>query len=96
MSVVTTLCDAAWVAPLFSNQKPLISGQRLGWFVEDGNLFDNFDVEALEGWDVRGRIGEEPDFVDAEVGEDLAAESDLAEDALVVAVFFAGAWFALF
>lgn len=45
---------------------------------------------------MRGRVGEEPDFVDAEIGQDLAAESDLAEDALVVAVFFTGAGFALF
>ena len=40
-----------------------------------------------------GGVGEEADFVDAEVSEDLAAESDLAEDALVLAVFFTGALF---
>ena len=31
-------------------------------------------------------VGEQADFVDAEVGEDLAAETDLAQDALVAVV----------
>ena len=44
-----------------------------GFAVGDGNLLGDLYVEALQGWDVRGRIREQADFVDAEVGEDLAA-----------------------
>ena len=74
----------------------LLSAQSIGWLVEDGDLFNDFYVETLERRDVRGSVREQSDFADAEVGEDLTAEPDLAEDALVVAVFFAGAGFTFF
>ena len=52
----------------------------------DGDLLDDFYAETLQRRDVGAVVGEQPDFVDAEVGENLAAESDLAEDALVAVV----------
>jgi hypothetical protein len=51
----------------------------------DGDVLDDFDAEALERGDMGGVVGEQADLADAEVGEDLAAETDLAEDALGVA-----------
>ena len=51
------------------------------FFDRDGDLLDNFEAEAFKGGDVHGRVGEEANALDAEVGEDLAAEADGAEDA---------------
>ena len=49
----------------------------------DGDALHDLDAEALQGWDVFRVVGEQADFADAEVGDDLAAEAYLAEDALV-------------
>ena len=48
-------------------------------------MLDDLDAEALQCWDVRRLVGEQADFADAEVGEDLSTEADLAQDALRVA-----------
>ena len=45
------------------------------------HLLHDFQAKALERRDVHGRVGEQPDPLDAEVGEDLAAEADGAKDA---------------
>ncbi len=58
---------------------------RSGCAEMDGNVFDDLNTEALERGDVGGVVGEQADLAYAEVGEDLAAEADLAEDALGVA-----------
>ena len=50
-------------------------------FDGDGDLLDDFEAEAFEGGDVHGRVREQADALDAEIGEDLAAEADGAEDA---------------
>ena len=63
---------------------------------EDGNLLDNFDVEPLERGDVGGGVGEQSNFVNAEVSENLPAKPDLAQDALVLTVIFLRACFPLF
>ena len=63
-------------------------------FDGDGDLLDDFEAEAFEGGDVHGRVGEQTDALDAEVGEDLAAEADGAEDAAGAGLrAFAGAQF---
>ena len=49
----------------------------------DGDALYDLDAEALQGGDVLGVVGEQADLADAEVGDDLAAEAYLAEDALV-------------
>ncbi len=49
----------------------------------DGDALHDLDAEALQGGDVLGMVGEQADLADAEVGDDLAAEAYLAEDALV-------------
>ena len=60
----------------------------------DGYLLDDFEAEALESGDVHWRVGEQADALDAEVGEDLPAEADGAEDASgAVLRAFAGAQF---
>ena len=51
------------------------------FFDGDGDLLDDFEAEAFEGGDVHGGVGEQADALDAEIGEDLAAEADGAEDA---------------
>jgi len=62
----------------------------------DGDLLDDLQAEAFEGGDVHGGVGEEPDALDAEVREDLAAEADSAEDAAgAVLSGFTGAEFAV-
>jgi hypothetical protein len=48
----------------------------------DGDLLDDLDAEAVQSGHVRGVVGEQTDAGDAEVGEDLAAEAGLAQDAL--------------
>ena len=50
-------------------------------FDGDRDLLDDFEAEALEGGDVHGRVGEQADALDAQVGQDLAAEADGAENA---------------
>ena len=50
------------------------------------DLLDDFDFETLERGNVSRGIGEQADLVDAEVGEDLAAETNLSKDALVLVV----------
>ncbi len=52
----------------------------------NGDLLDDFDVEPLERGHVGRGVGEQADLVNAEVSEDLAAETYLAEDALVLVV----------
>ena len=52
----------------------------------NGNLLDDFDVEALERGHVGRGVGEQADLANAKVGEDLAAETNLAQDALVLVV----------
>ena len=49
-------------------------------FDGDGDLLDDFEAEALEGRDVHGGVGEEADAANTQVGQDLAAEADGAED----------------
>ena len=62
----------------------------------DGDLLDDFEAEAFEGGDVHGGVGEQADALDAEVGEDLSAEADGAEDAAGAGLGgFAGAEFAV-
>jgi hypothetical protein len=60
------------------------SGDRLAG---NGHLLDDFDVESLERRHVGGGVREQADFVDAQIGEDLAAKAYLAKDALVLVVF---------
>ncbi len=50
-------------------------------FNRDRNLLDDFQPEALERGYVHGSIGEQADALDAEIGENLAAETDGAQDA---------------
>ena len=50
-------------------------------FDGDGDLFDDFEAEAFERGNVHGGVGEQANALDAEVGEDLAAEADGAKDA---------------
>ena len=57
----------------------------------NGNALDDFDTEALQRGDVRGVIGEQANFADSEIREDLAAEADGAQDALRMSGTFAGA-----
>ena len=60
----------------------------------DGYLLDNFEAEAFEGGDVHGGVGEQADALDSQVGQDLAAEADGAEDAAGAGLLaFAGAQF---
>lgn len=56
-------------------------------FPEDRYLLDDFDIKALERRDVGWRVREQANFVDTEVGENLTAEADLAQDSLVAIVF---------
>ena len=56
---------------------------------------DDFDAEALQRRHVRGVVAKEKDLADAEVGENLSADADLAQDALVLflrAAFRAIGW----
>jgi hypothetical protein len=57
-----------------------------GVFAGYRNLFYDLDVEPLKRGDVRGGVREQADLVDAEVSENLAAETYLAEDALVLVI----------
>ena len=62
------------------------------FFHGDGDLLDDFEAEALKGGDMHGRVGEKANALDAEVGEDLPAETDGAEDAAAAGLgTFAGA-----
>ena len=64
------------------------------FFHRNRHLLDDFEAEAFEGRDVHGRVGEQADALDAEVGEDLAAEADGAQDAAGAGLgAFAGAQF---
>ncbi len=51
----------------------------------DGHALDDLYAEALQCWHMRGVVGQQADLADTEVGEDLAAEADLAQDALGIA-----------
>jgi hypothetical protein len=51
------------------------------FFYGDGDLFDDLQAEAFEGGDMHGGVGEETDALDTEVGKNLAAQPDGAEDA---------------
>jgi hypothetical protein len=63
-------------------------------FDRNRHLLDDFEAEAFEGGDVHGRVREQADALDAEVGEDLAAEADGAQDAAGAGLgAFAGAQF---
>jgi hypothetical protein len=78
------------------HEKPAGSTLSVGGLAFDWHLLDDFHVEALEGGDVGGGVGEKADFVDAEVGENLAAETHLAKNALMLAFVVAGPGLALF
>ena len=57
-------------------------------------MLDDFEAEAFEGGDVHGRVGEQADALNAQIGEDLAAEADGAQDAAGAGLgAFAGAQF---
>lgn len=45
----------------------------------DGELLDDLNIIGLEPYDFTGIVGEEPDFVDPEVSEDLGAEAVVPE-----------------
>jgi hypothetical protein len=60
----------------------------------DGDSFYYLYAEALECWDMGGLIGKETDLADAEVGDNLAAEAYLTEDALRICVPLS-AWLAV-
>jgi len=63
-------------------------------FDGDGDLLDDFQAEAFEGGDVHGGVREQADALDSQVGEDLAAEADGAQDAAGAGLLaFAGAQF---
>lgn len=47
--------------------------QFRGFVLGDGELLGDLDVEALQGGDVGWGVREQAYFMDAEVGEDLAA-----------------------
>lgn len=49
----------------------------------DWNSLYDLYAETLQGWDMLWHVGEQTDLADAEIGEDLSAETDVAEDALV-------------
>ena len=53
-----------------------------GGVERDGSLADDLDAETLECGDVGEGVGEEVDLADAEVGEDLSAETYFAKNAL--------------
>ena len=42
-----------------------------------GNLLDNFDAVSFQANHFAGMVGEEPDGVQSEIGEDLGAEAAL-------------------
>ncbi len=44
-------------------------------------MLDDLEAEALEGRDVHGGVGEEANALNTQIGQDLAAEADGAEDA---------------
>ena len=44
----------------------------------DGDLFDDFEAVAVESDDLFWVVGEETDFSEAEVGEDLGADAVFA------------------
>lgn len=70
--------------------------QLSSFALRDGDLLGDFYVEALQGGNVRRRVREQAYFVDAEVGEDLAAQTDLPQCSLVaVVVMLTGAGFAV-
>jgi hypothetical protein len=46
----------------------------------DGNLLDDLQSKAFERGNVHGRIRQQPNAVDAQVREDLAAESNGTQD----------------
>ena len=50
----------------------------------DGDLLYDFEAKAFEGWDVQWGVAEQTNTADAEVEEDLAAESYSAQGAAVV------------
>ena len=50
-------------------------------FDRNRNLLDDFEAEAFQRGNVHRRIRQQADALDAEVGENLAAEADGAEDA---------------
>src|SRR5208283_2692108 len=61
---------------------PVRTSSDAGAFFDwDGDLLDDFEAKALEGGDVHRGVRQEPNALDAEVGEDLAAEADSAKDA---------------
>ena len=73
-------------ASALANAGALLDGDR--------HLLDDFEAEAFEGGDVHGRVGEQADALDSQIGEDLAAEADGAQDAAGAGLgAFAGAQF---
>jgi hypothetical protein len=76
----------------FSAQILTLGLRRLS---EDWHLLDDFHVEALQCGDVRGGVREEPNLVDAEIGKNLAAESDLTQDSLMLAIIVVRPRFAM-
>ena len=49
----------------------------------NGDALNDLDAKTLQCGDVPGVVGEEADLADAEVRNDLAAEANLTEDALI-------------
>ena len=49
----------------------------------NGDALNDLDAKTLQCGDVPGVVGEEADLADAEVRDDLAAEANLTEDALI-------------
>ena len=50
-------------------------------FDRNRNLLDDLEAEAFQRGNVHGRVRQQANTLDAEVGENLAAEADGAEDA---------------
>src|SRR5580700_5412570 len=66
---------------------------RADWQVigdRDRDLLDDFKAEALERRDVHGRVGEQANPSDSQIEEDLATETDGADNALLMSFVVGG------
>ena len=50
---------------------------------DDGYTLDDLDAKTLQGWNMLWHVGEQTNLANPEIGEDLSAETNVAEDALV-------------
>jgi len=49
----------------------------------DGYALYDLYAETLQGWNMLWHVGEQTNLANPEVGKDLSAETDVAEDALI-------------